>query len=436
VSARRGETVFAVAVVAVFLFVRLALLVVREPFFDELWTVWAARKPVGELLAALRLDSGPPLYYLIARIPNVFALRALSLLFATATLALVLTRASLGNARWIAGALLALYPPAALFAADARAYALCGLFVAIGAIAVHEERPFAAAGAFVLAAYTHWYGALFLPLILLAKARLRAVFALAGAALLFIPGLLLARVQPAEATAWLSGQHPLAAVNAFAFTGAYPESLFASPPLVVIALSCLALVLAGIRSWRFAPLAIVPLLLAIAFAFAARTVYFPMRFESVIAAPLVLWLAWSLQQWRREWRAALVAMLCLCGGFALIYGMADHQQRPPDAYREAAAVLARAAGPNDTVVASGFLYLEAVHQLGDRVRAYPAEQGSHPGWRVRGRGEAPPEGNFLWIGERAAPELAAIRRRPVRLLFANGRAVVLRVSAPPGVPGS
>ncbi|HEX8253516.1 MAG TPA: hypothetical protein VF846_10230, partial [Thermoanaerobaculia bacterium] len=163
-SARR-ETVLAVAVVALFLIVRFTLLVVREPFFDELFTVWMANKPFAEILPALTLDSGPPLYYFIARIPNVFALRVLSLVFATLTLALILTRNSLGTGRWIAATLLALYPPAALFAVDARAYALCGLFVAIGAVSVHERRPFAAATAFLLAAYTHWYGALFLPLV-------------------------------------------------------------------------------------------------------------------------------------------------------------------------------------------------------------------------------------------------------------------------------
>jgi hypothetical protein len=428
VSTRRGETVLAAGIVALFFVTRLALLVVREPFFDELWTVWAANRSLGELFAALRLDSGPPLYYLLARIPNVFALRALSLLFATIALAIVLTRNSIGNARWIAAALLALYPPAALFAVDARAYALCGLFVAIGAIAVHEARPFAAAGAFLLGAYTHWYGALFLPAVLWSGGRLgrRPVFAFLGASLLFIPGLLLARLQPAEATAWLPGQQPL---NVFAFTGTYPESLFPSTPVLLVVVSAIALVVAGMRSWSFAPLALVPLALAIVFGWFGRTVYFPMRFESVIAVPLVLWLARSLQHWRREARYALAAVLCLCGGIALVRGIAGHQQRPLDAYREAAQVLARDVSPDETVLASGFLYLEAVHQLGGRVRAWPAEQGRHPGWRVRRSAEPLPNEPFIWIGERAAPELAAIRQRRAKLLFANGRAVILRVGS-------
>jgi hypothetical protein len=170
-SSRRRETSLAAAVVALFFLVRLALLVVREPFFDELFTVWMASQPFGEIIPVLRLDSGPPLYYFIARIPNVIALRFLSLAFATATLALILFRPSLGTGRWTAALLLALYPPAALFAVDARAYALCGLFVALGAIAVHERSPFLAATAFLLAAYTHWYGALLLPAILWSGGR-------------------------------------------------------------------------------------------------------------------------------------------------------------------------------------------------------------------------------------------------------------------------
>ncbi|HEX8619132.1 MAG TPA: hypothetical protein VF911_16240 [Thermoanaerobaculia bacterium] len=422
-SARRGETVLAVAVVALFFAVRLVLLVVREPFFDELFTVWMAKKPLTGILPALTLDSGPPLYYFIARVPNVFALRVLSLLFATATLALILTRNSLGNGRWIAATLLALYPPAALFAVDARAYAMCGFFVALGAVMVHEKRPFFAAGAFLLGAYTHWYGALFLPLVLLATPRARAAAALAIACVLFVPGLWLASVQPAEATGWLSEESPFAALGAFAFAGNYAESLFNPAPGFVIVVSAMVMLAAATRSWSFAPMVLVPIVLAIAFALAGRTVYFPMRFESVIAAPLALWLGRSLQWWRRDLRYLLAALLAVCGAITLIRGALDHQRRPLDPYREAAMVVARANAP---VVASGFLYLESVHQLGAaRVRAYPAEQGRHPGWRVSGgTNEPPPRGPFVWIGERAAPELATIRGQ---LLFANERAVIIRV---------
>jgi hypothetical protein len=167
----------------------------------------------------------------------------------------------------------------------------------------------------------------------------------------------------------------------------------------------------------------VPLVLAIAFGLAGRTVYFPMRFESVIAAPLVLWLARSLQWWRRETRYVFTTILVLCGGITIVRGALDHQQRPLDPYREAAMVIASAKEP---VVASGFLYLETAVQRGaENVRAYPSEQGRHPGWRVSGATNEPlPRPPFLWIGERAAPEAAKIRGTVV---FANERAMIVQV---------
>ena len=40
---------------------RIPLLLVRAPFFDELFTRWISAKPFAEIVAALRWDSGPPL---------------------------------------------------------------------------------------------------------------------------------------------------------------------------------------------------------------------------------------------------------------------------------------------------------------------------------------------------------------------------------------
>ncbi len=37
----------------------------RPVWHDELYTLWLARMPLADLFAALRLDSGPPLFYLI-----------------------------------------------------------------------------------------------------------------------------------------------------------------------------------------------------------------------------------------------------------------------------------------------------------------------------------------------------------------------------------
>lgn len=425
---RRRETALSLSVVALFFLVRLSLLVVREPFFDELFTVWMARRPFADILPALLLDSGPPLYYFIARIPDVFALRVVSLLFATATLALILTRPSIGNGRWVAAVLFALHPPAALFAADARAYALAGLFVAAGAVAVHEQRPFASALAFLAAAYTHWYGALFLPLVLLAKPRRQSATAFVVAAILFLPGLWLASRQPPEAMGWMTEQNPFAALQTFAYVGRYAEALFAPAPMLLVVLSAIVLLAAGARSWSFAPVVVVPVLLAIAFALAGRPVYFPMRFEAVVAAPLALWLGRSMQWWRRDVRWVLTGILATIGAAAIVRGAIDHQQRPLDPYREAAVVLAKNVRPGDRILATGYTYLEAAHQLGtERVTAWPSRQGRHPGWRAPVSREPFPRGPLLWFVERNAPELALFGGKRFRVLFSNERAMIVRV---------
>jgi hypothetical protein len=232
----------------------------------------------------------------------------------------------------------------------------------------------------------------------------------------------------AAATKALAAAQPFAALESLAFVGRYAEALFAPAPLALVLASAVLVVVAGARSRSFLPMVLVPLLLAIAFAVAGRTVYVPMRFESVLAAPLVLWLASSLERWPRGARVALTAALALCGAFVLARGAADHARRPLDDYRAAATVLAQRAAPHERVVATGYLYLEAVSQLGERrVEAWPREQARHPGWRARVAPEPFPSGPFLWIAERRAPELARADRSRVRVLYSNGRAFIARV---------
>jgi uncharacterized membrane protein len=170
---------------ALFLALRLPLLVTRAPFFDELFTRWIAGRSFAGLLSALRYDSGPPLYYFIVHAigdPAVEATRVLSLLFAAISIAVILrakmtaggggphTETGVGPASSpaiLAAVLLAVFPPAVLFAADARAYALCAMCVTIAVLAVDDDRPFVAALALVLAAYSHYYGVLFFPILLM-----------------------------------------------------------------------------------------------------------------------------------------------------------------------------------------------------------------------------------------------------------------------------
>jgi hypothetical protein len=402
-----------------FLAVRVMLLYARDPFYDELFTLWMARQPAANILPNLVHDSGPPLYYYLARFDSVVALRWLSLVFATMQFLLVAHRSI------VAGALLALFPPAVLFAVDARSYALCALLVTIAILAWDGDRPWLAAFALVLAAYTHYYGVLFFPLLALRK---KSWAALPLPFVLFAPGFFLASRQPAEAMAWTREPwwKPFTGLST---AGPYPESLFAPAP-VALTIAAMLLFIAGVsRSRRLAAAALIPFAAAIAFAIAGRPVYFPMRFEAVLASTLVLWTASGLEKWERRQRLAIFAGLLASGAIAVALGILDHRSRPEDPYREAAGVLRRSVRAGEPVYATGYLYLETAVALGRPIEALPREQALHPGWRATGPIRDLPPGAFLWIVERNSKELADVgRQRTVLPLYMNERAAIVRVS--------
>lgn len=366
-----------------FLSTRVPLLFLRHPFFDELFTQWITAKSFGGILQALQSDSGPPLYYFLVHVLG--HPRLLSLAFATIGFAALL-RARL----YAAALLLAAFPPAVLFAVDARSYALCAMFVTLGILALDRERPYHAAIAFVLAAYSHYYGVLFFPLLM---GRLKPALIL----LLFAPGLWLAMHQPRQAMDWM--QH-----------FAYPDALFVRPPVVLLLLMAALLAGAMVKSRIPPPKVVIPYLLSI-------PIYVPLRFESVVATPLMQWLASS----RRVVYFGLLACFLMWTGI----GIADHARRPVDPYRDAALHVRDA---RETVVASGYLFLETAVLRPD-VIAFPPEQAQHPGWRaVATSGSGLPAGTFLWIGERNAPELSILRQeRFVEPVYANAGAIVVRV---------
>jgi len=380
-------------IVALFFALRVPLLFVRQPFFDELFTRWISAKPFAGILDALHFDSGPPLYYFVVHLigdPPIGALRVMSLLFATIALIALLVRKQI-----VAAALLAVFPPAVLFSVDARAYALCAMFVTIG-ILLLEDRPYVAALAFVAAAYSHYYGALFFPLFL-TKSRMKPALTL----FLFAPGVWLALHQPRGSMAWI-GPFPQ-----------YPDILFARPPVWLLIVAVLLVIAAAYRLNRYAAMTLIPLAIAL-----ALRIYFPLRFEAVIATPLVMWLALSA-------RRIVIAPLIAVGVFICAFAIFDHAHRPVDDYRAAAEYVRSVPGP---VIASGYMYLETV--MLRPATPFPAEQALHPGWRVAAKSgsELPPE-PFIWIGERLAPELTLIRQsRRIAPLYVNEHAAVVRVN--------
>jgi len=380
-------------IVALFLAPRLALLYLRQPFFDELFTRWICAKPFVGIFQALHYDSGPPLYYFLIHLigdPPLLVIRAISLLFSTiALVALLIER------RFIAAALLAVFPPAVLFAVDARSYALCAMFVTLGILALDRDRPYAAALLFVAAAYSHYYGALFFVFLW------KHWRPLTIAVLLFLPGAWLALQQPRASMAWVGGfPH-------------YPEVLFARPPLWLLIVAAGLLVVAGYRLNRYAAMTLIPLALAL-----ALRIYFPLRFESIIAVPLVLWLSESAHK-------KLIPLLITVWIAICAIGIIDHAQRPIDGYRDAAMRVRSLQGP---VIATGYLYLETI--MVRPATAFPAEQATHPGWRATATsGSELPAGTFFWIGERYAPELAIIRRsRSITPIYVNENAAIVKVN--------
>jgi hypothetical protein len=413
VSARRPALVLFLFVAA-----RIPLLIVRAPFFDELFTRWIAGKPFAEILSSLRHDSGPPLYYFLVHLlgdPSVIAIRVLSLICAAIAIILILRAID-----WTPALLLAVFPPAVLFAADARAYALCAMFVTMAILAIDDDRPMLAALAFVVAAYSHYYGVLFFPLLLMTTAaepaavqpasrrRYASLGAFELALILYIPGFWLALHQPSEARAWM--------------TANWPDALFVRPPLALAIIGAITIAL-SLRLNRYLVMVLVPLILAI-----GLRVYVPMRFEAVIAAPLVLWLAESLRH--NRFRIALTTALTTIGILWTALGIIDHTNRPPEAYRQAAGWIAANIPADQIVVASGYCYLETLMNGHARVAALPPEQAEHPGWRAQPRAGVPiPTGAFYWTGERGAPEFGILIRehRKIQPLFINDRAMVALV---------
>jgi hypothetical protein len=416
----------AAGILALFFAFRIPLLVVRQLFFDELFTQWIAAKPFAAIVDALRYDSGPPLYYFLVHVLG--HARGISLIASLATVVVLLVRRE-----FLAATFVAVFPPSILFAVDGRAYALCAFFVAIGVTIPSPngrgwpERPgegrpsYAKALAFVAAAYSHFYGVLFFPLLI----RKPKAFALA--VVLFAPGFYLAAQQPAASREWI--------------THAWPEGLFVRPPAALAIIGALALIvscLAPPSRWRIGTTAeesatrrifflaafLVPLVLAIVLG-----VYVPMRFEAVIATPLALLIAVSLRGQRGILQEVLAALLIGVSAIWGVIGIVDHARSVPDDYRLAAGWLARNVPRNERVVASGYLYLETVMNGRADAFAYPVEQAIHPGWRAFASStDATPQPPFTWIGERQASELAILgRKRRVEPVYVNARAMVARI---------
>ena len=134
---------------------RLVLAFLRPLWADEIFTLTLARQSLPDLLAALRLDSGPPLHYLAAKLlllpfaapgPVDVAVRLLSVVASLLHVPLLLRigrRCGAPRAGVVAAALFLVFPLAAASGAEGRGYALASLLAlaAFERLLALEEAP-------------------------------------------------------------------------------------------------------------------------------------------------------------------------------------------------------------------------------------------------------------------------------------------------------
>lgn len=449
-SSRTAAVLLFAAAAAVFVCARVALLLRRDIGLDEAFTVWIARKPLPDLFATLRLDSGPPLFYLLLRTWAPFGFitlqvaRAVSMLSAVAALAVIALAPLRNSQRALVVLLLALSPLHVFYATEARTYAWCALLFGLAAVAADrwiegaDRRWLVVAGVALLAgAYSHYYGVYLLPALiavaLLSRSRsrlLEAFYATGVMALLWIPGLLLMRTQPQSAIAWMRIDDPVERLtmvsSAFLRLGFDGRQMF-DPPAAMTLVRWLSLATLAVALWhtrrspralRFAAFLVVPIVSAIAAAMLGYTAYFPLRFESTLTVIVTLWFCLAMREAPRGLAAAALTIALSVGtiGTLSLFGR-SHQNHAPEL---AVVRSVRAHGElNLPLVATGhsLLYLAAEMDAAwqPRVQAFPAVHARHAGAEIdaqaAARDVASLPARFVWIGDARTPAFTALRAR-------------------------
>jgi hypothetical protein len=390
---------------------RLGLLLRRPLWFDEIFTVWAARLPLDALLAVLTKDSGPPLFYLLEK-PFVLAAEQLALpdsaarvipFAATlATFAGAFTLPSRSSA--IRFTLLAAASPLLLlYSAEARAYSLLALlcFALFLLTQVARETPAALIATALLtgaALYTHYLAILAVGVLFLmtaAEKRGRTALALVAGVVPFLFWLPVLTGQPPDAVAWMRGRPAeivLGISAALGGAGRVPSPLGPPlPPWLVGLGAALGLLLtAGLAlRWRAEPtlrraVAFLVLFLGAAvLASLAAPVAFAGRTEMAVL-PVWLWALARGGEGSRFLRLSAAAAVAVAAVSSVLLLSAPRTESLPARALDALAADAR---PDDVLFAGAHFYLPA-RLAADRgrlpltLRAFPAEQATHPGWSV------------------------------------------------------
>jgi len=386
------------------------LSITRPLWFDEIYTAWVSRLPLPDLVAALRVDSGPPGFYVFEKafvgiaekgLADDRILRAFPFLAAAALFAFARTLPS-GSARIVFGLLCSSSLLINLYAGEARSYAPLALFVLalfLAALRGAETpaRLAAAGGAAALALYTHYLGIFAVGAVALlaaANRRWRSLAAVAAGSALFLPWLPVLRAQPAAAVAWMHegwGRSVLGFFSALGGVGRVPGPFGSPPPRPLFVASVAAGLLAACalafgparkdRDVRNAAAFTLLVLASVLVAGFRRPVAFAGRTEMAV---LPVWL-WGVAVAAREssFARAAAAATAAAGAAATVFMLSS--PRPVSAPLEAAENLSRATRRGDVVIAATGFYLPARlaaerGRLAARVVPLPSELSDHPGW--------------------------------------------------------
>ena len=394
---------------------RLAAAVLRPPWHDEYFTAWAAGLPMSDLLAALRLDSGPPLPYLLTRLVAALGVEPLAAARAIAvvagTLAVIVAcraaqRAWTAEAGWWCGAFLAAHPLAVAWSSEGRAYSLLLLAAALvweRLQALRDGRGgwLGLAAAVALGCWAHALG-----LVLAAAAaaaallpgsreRTRALLAVGAGLASHLPWLPVAMAQPPGATAWMgapwagltSPERALAPLRLLPPLAPFADHLdLPSPPAaaaVAAALLCLVLLAAARSPLPAALLAALPPAALGAAALLGAPYLFPGRSEALYLAPFAGLLAAGATRDRRFRLAA--ALLVAAGATVCGSALAAWAAAPPSGEARLATTVAGSLPGGGTIIVGGYWRLGVAHHLGPRGPRYelvsvPAAATAHPGW--------------------------------------------------------
>lgn len=382
---------------------RLVLAFLRPVWADEVFTLALARRPLADLLPALRLDSGPPLHYLAARLvllpfpspgPADVAVRLLSVVASLLHVPLLLAigrRCRAPRAGTIAAALFLVFPLAVSSGAEGRGYALASILAlaAFERLLALEESPRVGpallAGLLGGAAFlTHYLALLPVAGMLLARlatGRARRLVLVAGAVAAGVaaPWLPVALAQPRASMAWARVQPLGERALQFGANLALGLSVPPGPALLLGPLS-LALLAAAVSTRRGARVpAALPLLAALA-----------------LLAPLLLYSSSALLPDRTALLLLPLVALVLAEARAVVPAAAGPAAVAvlaatlPAALRptpgsELAATLAPEVRSGARVVAAGLWGPELDYRLereglAGRVALYPSDVARHPGW--------------------------------------------------------